>query len=141
MNVSLQGQCSLIAIFLATGLTFSAAIMLQSILVPESADAQIDKSSSTPNATQNQNLPGTTDAGTYIVTLKNQSSSDDLDGIIQLVEQKGANVTHVYSHSIIGFSVQIPSDKKTETIELLENDTRVNTIEPDQIMTLSPPLE
>ena len=97
---------------------------------------------STTNTTSgNKNLPNTTDAGTYIVTLKNQSSSDDLDDIIQSVEQKGANVTHVYSHSVIGFSVQIPSDKKTETIDLLENDTRVNTIEPDQIMTLSPPLE
>ncbi len=141
MNVSLQGQC-LIAVFLATVLVFSAAIMLQSILVPESMDAQTDKSSSTPNATSgNQNLPRTTDAGTYIVTLKNQSSSDDLDDIIQSVEQRGANVTHVYSHSIIGFSLQIPSDKKTEIIDSLENDSRVNVIEPDQIMTLSPPPE
>lgn len=116
--------------------------MLQSILVPESMDAQTDKSSSTPNATSgNQNLPRTTDAGTYIVTLKNQSSSDDLDDIIQSVEQRGANVTHVYSHSIIGFSLQIPSDKKTEIIDSLENDSRVNVIEPDQIMTLSPPPE
>jgi Peptidase inhibitor I9 len=140
VNVSLQGHCS-IAIFLATALVFSPAIMLQSILVPDSLDAQTDMSS-TPNATSgNQNLRSTTDAGTYIVTLKNQSSSDDLNDIIQSVEQKGANVTHVYSHSIIGFSVQIPSDKKTETFDSLENDTRVNTIEPDQIMTLSPPLE
>ena len=115
--------------------------MLQSILVPESVDAQIEMSSTTNTTSGNKNLPSTTDAGTYIVTLKNQSSSDDLDDIIQSVEQKGANVTHVYSHSVIGFSVQIPSDKKTETIDLLENDTRVNTIEPDQIMTLSPPLE
>jgi hypothetical protein len=141
VNVSLQGHYS-IAIFLATALVFSAAIMLQSILVPDSVDAQTDKSSSTPNATSgNQNLPSTTDAGTYIVTLKNQSSSDDLNDIIQSVEQRGANVTHVYNHSIIGFSVQIPSDKKTETFDSLENDTRVNTIEADQIMTLSPPLE
>ena len=116
--------------------------MLQSILVPDSVDAQTDMSSPTPNATSgNQNLPSTTDAGTYIVILKNESSSDDLNDIIQSVEQKGANVTHVYSHSIIGFSVQIPSDKKTETFDSLENDTRVNTIEPDQIMTLTPPLE
>ena len=128
--------------FLVTAFVFSTAIMLQYILVPDNADAQTDMSSSTPNASSgNQNLASSTDAGTYIVTLKNQSSSDDLNDIIQSVEQKGANVTHVYSHSIIGFSVQIPSDKKTETFDSLENDTRVNTIEPDQIMTLSPPLE
>ncbi|MGH9979061.1 MAG: protease inhibitor I9 family protein [Nitrososphaeraceae archaeon] len=141
MNVSLQGQC-LIAIILATTLVFSPATILQSILVPESVDAQNDISSSTTNTTSGkQNLPSTTDNETYIVTLKNQSSSDDLDDIIQSVEQRGANVTHVYSHSIIGFSVQIPSDERTETIDALVNDTRVNTIEPDQIMALSPPLE
>jgi Peptidase inhibitor I9 len=141
VNVSLQGHCS-IAILLATTLVFSAAIMLQSVLVLGSADAQTDMSSSTPNATSaNHNLPSTTEDDTYIVTLKNQSSFDDLNDIIQSVEQKGANVTHVYSHSIIGFSVQIPSDIKTETFDSLENDTRVNAIEPDQIMTLSPPLE
>jgi Peptidase inhibitor I9 len=141
VNVSLQGHCS-IAILVATTLVFSAAIMLQSVLVLGSADAQTDMSSSTPNATSaNHNLPSTTEADTYIVTLKNQSSSDDLNEIIQAVEQKGANVTHVYSHSIIGFSVQIPSAIKTETFDSLENDTRVNAIEPDQIMTLSPPLE
>jgi len=140
VNASLHGHCS-IAILLVTAIVFSAAIMLLSGSISDSTDAQTDMSS-TPNATYaNQNLPSNTDAGTYIVTLKNQSSSDDLNEIIQSVEQKGANVTHVYSHSIIGFSVQIPSDKKAETFDSLENDTRVNTIEPDQIMTLSPPLE
>jgi Peptidase inhibitor I9 len=135
-------MASSFAILLVTAIVFSTAIMLLSGLVSDSADAQTDVSSSTTNATSaNQNLPSNTDAGTYIVTLKNQSSSDDLNEIIQSVEQKGANVTHVYSHSIIGFSVQIPSDKKAETFDSLENDTRVNTIEPDQIMTLSPPLE
>jgi Peptidase inhibitor I9 len=135
-------MASSFAILLVTAIVFSTAIMLLSGLVSDSADAQTDVSSSTPNATSaNQNLPSNTDAGTYIVTLKNQSSSGDLNEIIQSVEQKGANVTHVYSHSIIGFSVQIPSDKKTETFDSLENDTRVIAIEPDQIMTLSPPLE
>ncbi|MGB7661316.1 MAG: protease inhibitor I9 family protein, partial [Nitrososphaeraceae archaeon] len=78
---------------------------------------------------------------TYIVTLKNQSSSDDLDDIMKSVEQKGANVSHVYSHSINGFSVQIPTDKKPEIVYSLVTDMRVSSVEPDQTMTLSPPLK
>jgi hypothetical protein len=86
-------------------------------------------------------LPGITEGGTYIVTLKNQSSSADLDDIIKSVEEKGANVTHVYSHSLIGFSVQIPPDKKTEIMYSLVSDVRVDSVEPDQTMILAPPLK
>jgi hypothetical protein len=127
VNLSPQAHY-LIVIILATALTFSAALMLQSIFVPESVDAQND-------------IASPTDAETYIVTLKNQSSSDDLDDIIKSVEQKGANVTHVYSQAIVGFSVQIPPDKKTEIMYSLVSDMRVSSVEPDQTMTLSPPLE
>jgi hypothetical protein len=141
VNLSPQGHC-LVAIILATALIFSAALMLQSTLVLQSADAQNDVVSPTSNATSgDQNLPSNTEAETYIVTLKNQSSSNDLDDIIKSVEQKGADVTHVYSHSIIGFSVQIPLEKKTEIMYSLVTDMRVNSVEPDQTMTLSPPLE
>ena len=130
----------MVAIILATTAIFSAALMLQSTFVLESVDAQKDSSSS--NGTSgNQNLQDTIEAETYIVTLKNQSSSADLDNIIKSVEQKGADVTHVYSHSINGFSVQIPSDKKTEIMYSLVTDPRVNSVEPDQTMTLAPPLE
>ena len=132
----------MVAIILATTAIFSAALMLQSTLVLESVDAQKDFSSPTSNGTSgNQNLQDTTEAESYIVTLKNQSSSADLDNIIKSVEQKGAEVTHVYSHSINGFSVQIPSDKKTEIMYSLVTDSRVNSVEPDQTMTLAPPLE
>jgi len=127
VNLSPQGHY-LIAIILATALAFSAALMLQSIFVPESVDAQND-------------IASQTDAETYIVTLKNQSSSDDLDDIIKSVEQKGANITHVYSQSIVGFSVQIPPDKKTEIMYSLVSDMRVSSVEPDQTMTISPPPE
>lgn len=127
MNLSPQGHY-LIAIILAIALAFSAALMLQSIFVPESVDAQND-------------IASPTDAETYIVTLKNQSSSDDLDDIIKSVEQKGANITHVYSQSIVGFSVQIPPDKKTEIMYSLVSDMRVSSVEPDQTMTISPPPE
>jgi Peptidase inhibitor I9 len=141
VNLSPQGY-RMVAIILATITIFSTAIMLQSTLVEGSADAQKDFSSPTPNGTSDtQNLSGMNEAETYIVTLKNQSSSADRDNIIKSVEQKGADVTHVYTHSLNGFSVQIPSDKKTEIMYSLVTDTRVNSVEPDQIMTLSPPLE
>lgn len=121
----------------------AAAISLQSTtLLPESVNAQKDNSSTTSNETSpNQNLSGMNGSDSYIVTLKNQSSSADLEDIIKSVEQKGADVTHVYTHSLNGFSIQIPSDKKTEIMYSLVTDTRVNSVEPDQIMTLSPPLE
>ena len=134
----------MVAIILATVMISSAAALsLQSTtLLQESANAQNDNSSPTSNETSpNQNLSGMNKSETYIVTLKNQSSFADLDDIIKSVEQKGADVTHVYTHSLNGFSVQIPSDKKTEIMYSLVTDTRVNSVEPDQIMTLSPPLE
>jgi hypothetical protein len=141
VNLSPQAY-DMVAIILATTAIFSAALMLQSTLVLESVDAQKDFSSPTSNGTSgNQNLQDTIEAETYIVTLRNQSSSADLDNIIKSVEQKGAEVTHVYSHSINGFSVQIPSDKKTEIMYSLVTDLRVNSVEPDQTMTLAPPLE
>ena len=132
----------MVEIILDTVTIFSAGLVLQSTFVQGSADAQKDFSSPAPNGTSgSQNLSDTNGAETYIVTLKNQSSSADLDDIIKSIEQKGADVTHVYTHSLNGFSVQIPSDKKTEIMYSLVTDTRVNSIEPDQIMTLSPPLE
>lgn len=141
MNSSIRGY-GLIAIILAITMILGSDLTLQSILVPESVDAQNGIPSPTSNTTsKNQNLPNITRAETYIVTLNNQSSSGDLDDIIQSVKEKGANITHVYSHSILGFSVQIPSDEKSETMESLVNDTRINSVEPDQTMTLSPPLE
>ena len=125
MNLTPQGY-DLIGVILATALFFSVALMLQSIFVLDSVDAQNDV---------------LTEAETYIVTLKNQSSSADLDEIVKSIEQKGANVTHVYSQSIIGFSVQIPPDKKTEIMYSLVSDIRVNSVEADQTMTLPPPLK
>jgi Peptidase inhibitor I9 len=142
VNLSPQAY-AMVAIILATVMiSTAAALSLQSTLSQESANAQKDKSSPTSNETSsNQNLSGMNGSESYIVTLKNQSSSADLDDIIKSVEQKGADVTHVYTHSLNGFSIQIPSDKKTEIMYSLVTDTRVNSVEPDQIMTLSPPLE
>ena len=141
MNSSVRSY-GLIAMILAINMVLSADLTLQFILVPERVDAQNDIPSPPSNTTsKNQNLSNITGAETYIVTLNNQSSSGDLDDVIQLVKEKGANITHIYSHSIVGFSVQIPSDKKSETMESLVNDTRINSVEPDQTMTLSPPLE
>ncbi len=141
MKSIIQGY-GLIAIVVTISIVLSPVIMLQSILKVESVDAQNSTGDPTSNVTsKNQDLQNITDANSYIVTLKNQSSSADVDGIIKAVKEKGANVTHVYSHSIIGFSVQVPSDKKMETMDLLLNDTRVISVEPDQTMTIPRPLE
>ena len=142
-NVNLRPRgYYLTAFHLTTAMVFSIALLLQSIYVVENVDAQNDLTSPISNGTSgNQKVSGEAEVETYIVTLKNQSSSADLDDIVKLVEQKGANVTHVYSHSINGFSVQIPADKKTEVMYSLVTDMRVNSVEPDQTMTLSPPLE
>jgi hypothetical protein len=132
----------LTAFHLTTAIVLSIALLLQSIYVVENVGAQNDLTSPISNGTSgNQNVSGETEVETYIVTLKNQTSSADLDDIVKLVEEKGANVTHVYGHSINGFSVQIPADKKTEVMYPLVTDMRVNSVEPDQTMTLSPPLE
>lgn len=142
-NVNLRPRgYYLTAFHLTTAIVFSIALLLQSIYVVENVGAQNDLTSPISNGTSgNQNVSGETEVETYIVTLKNQSSSADLDDIVKLVEQKGANVTHVYGHTINGFSVQIPADKKTEVMYSLVTDMRVNSVEPDQTMTLAPPLE
>jgi hypothetical protein len=137
----IQGY-ELLAIVVTITIVLSPVIMLQSILKVESVEAQNRTGDTTSNVTsKNQGLQNITDANSYIVTLKNQSSSADVDGIIKAVEEKGANVTHIYNHSIIGFSVQVPSDKKMETMDLLLNDTRIISVEPDQTMTIPRPLE
>jgi Peptidase inhibitor I9 len=141
VNLRLQGY-DFTVIALAAVIVFSTALLLQSILFREGVEAQNNLFSGTSNGTsRNQSMPGEAKVGTYIVTLTNQSSSDDLDDIMKSVEQKGANVSHVYSHSINGFSVQIPTDKKTEVVNSLVTDLRVSSVEPDQTMTLSPPLK
>ena len=130
------------AIILSSAMVFSAVLILQSILVLENGSAQNNLTPPTDEGTSgNFSLQGITEGGTYIVTLKNQSSSADLDDIMKSVKEKGANVTHVYSHSLIGFSVQIPPDKKTEIMYSLVSDVRVDSVEPDQTMTLAPPLK
>ena len=142
VNLRLRGH-DLTVITLGTVIVFfSTALLSQSILFREGVEAQNDLTSPTSNGTSgNQSMPGEAEVETYIVTLKNQSSSDDLDDIMKSVEQKGANVTHVYTYSINGFSVQIPTDKKTEIVYSLVTDMRVSSVEPDQTMTLSPPLK
>ena len=141
MKSIIQGY-ELLAIVVTITIVLSPVIMLQSILKVESVEAQNCTGDTTSNVTsKNQGLQNIRNANSYIVTLKNQSSSADVDGIIKTVEGNGANVTHVYNHSIIGFSFQIPSDKKMETVDLLLNDTRVISVEPDQTMTIPRPLE
>ena len=143
INVNLRSQgYYLTFIALAAVIVFSTALLFQSILFREGVKAQNDLTSATSNGTSgNQSTSGEAAVETYIITLKNQSSSNDLDDIMTSVEQKGANVSHVYSHSINGFSVQIPTDKKPEIVYSLVTDMRVSSVEPDQTMTLSPPLK
>ena len=141
MNLRLLGY-GLTVITPVTAIVFSTALLFQSILVLEGVKGQGDLTSATSNGTSgNQTILRESGVETYIVTLKNQSSTNDLDDIMKSVEQKGANVSHVYSHSINGFSVQIPMDKKTGIVYSLVTDMRVSSVEPDQTMTLSPPLK
>jgi hypothetical protein len=121
------------------GVIFAVAAIFSAALVPVNLQAQKDQQTS--NETLDIQESGEGKGETFIVTLKNQTSSADLDELTKLVEDKGAEVTHVYSHSIMGFSVQIPADKKTEIMYSLVSDMRVSGIEPDQTMSLSPPLE
>ena len=142
VNTSPQSYGS-IALIIATAIVFSVALLFHFIFVIERVNAQNDSTSSASNETSMDQkiLQAANEGETYIVTLKNQSSSADLDDIMKAVEAKGGNVTHVYTHSINGFSVKIPSDKQTETIDSLVNDTRVKSIEPDQTMSLPTPLK
>lgn len=118
----------------------SGLSLLSSFINTGSVDAQEDVTEASKASSGNQTQTGTEAVETYIVTLKDQNSSAELQEIVNSVEQKGGKVTHVYTHSINGFSVQIPTDKKTEIMYSLVSDMRVASVEPDQTMTLSPPL-
>jgi hypothetical protein len=126
---------------LAIVLCSSSGLLLSSFINTGSVDAQEDVTEASKASSGNQTQTGTEAVETYIVTLKDQNSSAELQEIVNSVEQKGGKVTHVYTHSINGFSVQIPTDKKTEIMYSLVSDMRVASVEPDQTMTLSPPLE
>jgi Peptidase inhibitor I9 len=140
--VKLLRVSNLTVITVTATTVFSVGLMFQCGLVLQSLDAQSDVTSPTDNDTSgNQDAQAETGVGTYIIALKNQSSSADLDDIIKSIEQKGASVTHIYNYSINGFSIQIPVDKKTEIMYSLLSDMRISSVEPDQTMTLSPPLK
>jgi hypothetical protein len=130
-------QYDLIAAIFAAATFFSATVVFQPTLVSVNVEAQNDD-----QLTSNGNQGSESGKGeTFIVTLKNQTSSADLDDLVKSVEEKGAKVTHVYNQSLNGFSVQIPADKKTEIMYALVADVRIDNIEPDQTMTIPPPLE
>jgi hypothetical protein len=68
----------LTAFHLTTAIVLSIALLLQSIYVVENVGAQNDLTSPISNGTSgNQNVSGETEVETYIVTLKNQTSSAD----------------------------------------------------------------
>jgi hypothetical protein len=117
-------------VIILSALVFSCGGVLLSYISEE----VIAESVEGPSVNQTQAVESAGE--TYIVTLKDQNSSEDRDDIIKSVEEKGGVITHVYSESINGFSVQIPMEKKTEIMYSLVTDMRVETIEPDQTMTL-----
>lgn len=128
-------QNDLIAAVFAAATLLSATLVFQSTLVSVNVEAQSDDQLSGNQGSESGK------GETFIVTLKNQTSSSDLDDLTKLVEEKGAKITHVYSQSLNGFSVEIPADKKTEVMYALVTDMRIDNIERDQTMTLPPPLE
>lgn len=117
-------------VIILSALVFSCGGVLLSYISEEVIAESIEG----PSVNQTQAVESAGE--TYIVTLKDQNSSEDRDDIIKSVEEKGGVITHVYSESINGFSVQIPMEKKTEIMYSLVTDMRVETIEPDQTMTL-----
>lgn len=117
-------------VIILSALVFSCGGVLLSYISEEVIAESIEG----PSVNQTQAVESAGE--TYIVTLKDQNSSEDRDDIIKSVEEKGGVITHVYSESINGFSVQIPMEKKTEIMYSLVTDMRVETVEPDQTMTL-----
>lgn len=117
-------------VIILSALVFSCGGVLLSYISEEVIAESIEG----PSVNQTQSVESAGE--TYIVTLKDQNSSEDRDDIIKSVEEKGGVITHVYSESINGFSVQIPMEKKTEIMYSLVTDMRVETVEPDQTMTL-----
>jgi hypothetical protein len=110
---------------LAIILCSSSVLLLSSLANTGIADAQKGVTGASKASSGNQSKNGTSAVETYIVTLKDQNSSADLQEIVDSVKQKGGNVTHLYTHSINGFSVRIPADKKTEIVYSLVSDMRV----------------
>lgn len=128
-----------LAIFLSSN---SVILLLFTFISAENVDGQNDDiAEATIGSSENRNQTGSNSIETFIVTLKDQNSSTDLKEIVDAVEQKGGNVTNVYSHALNGFSVQIPSDKKTEIMYFLVSDMRVASVEADQTMSLPRPLD
>jgi hypothetical protein len=97
-------------VIILSALVFSCGGVLLSYISEE----VIAESVEGPSVNQTQAVESAGE--TYIVTLKDQNSSEDRDDIIK--------------------SVQIPMEKKTEIMYSLVTDMRVETIEPDQTMTL-----
>jgi hypothetical protein len=128
-----------LAIFLSSS---SVVLLLFTFISAENVDGQTDYIAEAANgSSENRSQTGSNSTETYIVTLKDQNSSTDLQEIVDAVKQKGGNISNVYSHALNGFSVQIPSDKKTEIMYYLVSDMRVASVEADQTMSLPHPLD
>lgn len=74
--------------------------------------------------------------GRYVIVVGDQVPPDELREIGNALEERGARITHKYSHSLNGFAIEINSDKESEVLDYLRSDNRVVSIEPEKTMTL-----
>ena len=73
---------------------------------------------------------------TYIILLEDQIPPAEFREIVSALEERGAHISREYSHSINGFTIQIPSEMKSEVLDFLRSDDRVVSIESDKSVTL-----
>lgn len=67
----------------------------------------------------------------YIVTMKQNASTSDIEHVINLVKEKGGQVLQVYKHAIRGFSMTVPRLSANNTVAELAADPRVVKVEHD----------
>jgi hypothetical protein len=143
VNLRVLGyDLTLLVLVIVISWNFVMLLLFTSSNDVENLDGQNDDiDEAAKEVSENSSQPGSNNPETFIVTLKDQNSSADLQEIVDTVEQKGGNVTNIYSHALSGFSVQIPADKKTEIMYYLVSDMRVASVETDQTMSLPRPLD
>jgi hypothetical protein len=74
----------------------------------------------------------------FIVTLRDNSSSSDIQDVISSVKKKGAEILQIYEHAIKGFSMRVPSTFINQTINFLNGDPRVIKVERDLKVYIAP---
>ncbi len=67
----------------------------------------------------------------YIVTMKGNATSQEIENIISLVKEKGGQVLQIYEHAIKGFSMSLPTISANDTIVAIKTNPEVVSVERD----------